>query len=79
VVLWLSMLDQIYLLVYVNLFMLLHFGYSAVFYLLLLIILLLSFSTRFLSGLLKAVLIMSFYSMYLVTVVAIGVRFVWEC
>jgi high-affinity K+ transport system ATPase subunit B len=73
------MLDQIYLLVYVNLFMLLHFGYSAVFYLLLLIILLLSFSTRFLSGLLKAVLIMSFYSMYLVTVVAIGVRFVWEC
>ena len=32
----------------------------------------------FICGLSKAVF-MSFYSMYIVTVVAIGVRFVWEC
>jgi hypothetical protein len=63
VVLWLSVLDQIYSLVYINLFTLLHFGYPAVFHLLSLTILPLSFPTGFLSGLSKAVF-MSFYSMY---------------
>jgi hypothetical protein len=41
VVLWLSVLDQIYLLVYINLFTLLYFNYPIIFHLLLLTILLL--------------------------------------
>jgi hypothetical protein len=61
VVLWLSVLDQIHLLVYVNLFTLLHFGYPAIFHLLLLTILPLSFPTGFFKWFIEGSVELLFY------------------
>jgi hypothetical protein len=61
VVLWLSVLDQIHLLVYVNLFTLLHFGYPAIFHLLSLTILPLSFPAGFFKWFIEGSVELLFY------------------